>query len=212
MEEFAKIKQEEQALLEAELARKADVTPSSTPRWRMNVRIFCASHSIRGKTLKIWNDSVQIAKLKFVNSGEILLEFTLGEHVNIADLFGAGQSLSKLVVSCLSIGSAGYFWHELPATSAEYFEKVEDLANPNMKVDIRGGFNLQRHWLGGDETPKLIVLEERHLQHAAICAVATMSLYLRRYSWDGLACSAADSAFSAAMAVWKVGQRLAALT
>jgi AbiV family abortive infection protein len=170
--EFARIKDEEEALLKAELSRTASKTLGSISRWRLNVRLYCASHSIRPKVLNAWNENVPLAKLKFINSGELLLELTLGDHVNIGSVFDAGLSLSKLITACLSIGTAGYFWFELPTPSANYFEKIEDLANPHMKLDIDNNDDLQRHWLLEGPRRKLTVLEDSNLQHAAKCAIA----------------------------------------
>jgi hypothetical protein len=39
-------------------------------RWRLNVRVYCISHSIRPRTLNAWNENIHLAKLKFVNSGD----------------------------------------------------------------------------------------------------------------------------------------------
>ena len=38
--------------------------------------------------------------------------------------------MSKLILAALNAGTAGYFWHERSQTTAEYFEKVEDLEHP----------------------------------------------------------------------------------
>ena len=71
--------------------------------------------------------------------------------------------MQKLILAALNAGTAGYFWHERPQTSAEYFEKVEDLDNPGMKIQSSGGFDLQRQWLDPDTGRKLTVLEETYL-------------------------------------------------
>jgi AbiV family abortive infection protein len=170
-EEFKKIRQEEQALLSAEMTRVVDESEVPKERWRLKMRIYCISHTIRQKMLGFWNDSVPLAKLHFVNSGEMLLELTLGDRNKVQDVQAAGQSFSKLFLAALNIGTAGYFWHELPKTSAEYFESIEDLENPKGKWEATGGYNLQRHWLTGENGRKLTVLEDRYLNNAAICAV-----------------------------------------
>jgi AbiV family abortive infection protein len=174
-DEFEKVKEAEQALLKAELARTPDENAPSTARWRLNVRIYCVSHSIRPKHLNAWNEKVPLAKLKFVKSNEMLLELTLGDHVNLADIHDSGMSLSKLIICCLNIGTAGFFWYEIPPPSTGYFQKIDDLANPSMKVDIAKGFDLQRHWLN-DNKRTLTVLEDTYLEHAAKCAVVFGSM------------------------------------
>lgn len=170
-DEFERIRQEEQALLSAEMNRVVDKSAAPKERWRLKMRIYCISHTIRKKMLNFWNDSVPLAKLHFVNNGEMLLELTLGDRNKVQDLQAAGQSFSKMFLAALNIGTAGYFWHELPKTSAKYFESIEDLENPKMKIEAMGGYNLQRHWLTGENGRTLTVLEQQYLNNAAICAV-----------------------------------------
>ena len=175
-EEFEKIKQQEQALLAAELSRVVEENAPQRKRWRVKMRVFCISHSIRANVLSAWNDGIPTAKLHFVNNGEMILELTLGDQFKISDVQPAGQAMSKLILAALNAGTAGYFWHERPQTSAEYFEKVEDLDNPGMKIQSSGGFDLQRQWLDPDTGRKLTVLEEKYLDNAAKCALMFMQI------------------------------------
>jgi AbiV family abortive infection protein len=175
-DEFEKIKQQEQALLAAELSRVVEEGAPHKKRWRVKMRVFCISHSIRANVLSAWNDGIPTAKLHFVNNGEMLLELTLGDQFKISEVQPAGQAMSKLILAALNAGTAGYFWHERPQTSAEYFEKVEDLDNPNMKIQSSGGFDLQRQWLDPAKGRKLTVLEEKHLDNAVKCALMFMQM------------------------------------
>ncbi len=175
-DEFEKLRQHEQSLLATELSRVVEEGVPHKERWRMKMRIYCISHSIRANVLKVWNDGLPTAKLNFVNNGEMRLELTLGDQFKISDVQPAGQAMSKLILAALNAGTAGYFWHERPQTTAEYFEKVEDLDTPNMKIQSSGGFDLQRHWLGPDKGRKLTVLEEKHLDNAARCALMFMQM------------------------------------
>ncbi len=175
-DEFEKIKQQAQALLAAELSRNVEEGVPHRKRWRVKVRVFCISHSIRASVLTAWNEGVPNAKLHFVNNGEILLELTLGDHINISEVQPAGQALSKLILAALNAGTAGYFWHERPQTLVEYFEKVEDLDNPGVRVRSTGGFDLQRQWLDPDKGGKLTVLEKKYLDNAVKCALMFLQM------------------------------------
>ena len=175
-DEFEKIKQQEQALLAAELSRVVEEGAPHKKRWRVKMRVFCISHSIRASVLTAWNEGVPNAKLHFVNNGEILLELTLGDHINISEVQSAGQALSKLILAALNAGTAGYFWHERPQTSAEYFETVEDLDNPGFRIQSSGGFDLQRHWLDPAKGRKLTVLEGKYLDNAVKCALMFLQM------------------------------------
>lgn len=167
-EEFLRIKKEEDALLKFELSRTSDGKVGSTPRWRLTIRLYCASHSIRQKTLTTWNDTSNFVKLKFAKSNELLLEIDLPNSVNVVNVYDTGLTFTKLVVACLNIGTAGFFWFELSSQSKRYFEKVEDLANKEFKLELEEGRGLERHWM--EFGPKRLVLEGVHLAHAAKCA------------------------------------------
>jgi hypothetical protein len=179
-DEFEKIKQQEQALLAAELSRVVEEGAPHKKRWRVKMRVFCISHSIHAKVLSAWNEGMPTAKLHFVNNGEILLELTLGDQFKISEVQPAAQAMSMLILAALNVGTAGYFWHECPQTSANYFENVEDnvedLDNPGMKIQSSGGFDLQRQWLDPAKGRKLTVLEEKYLDSAVKCALMFMQM------------------------------------
>ncbi len=170
-EEFEKIAQEEQALMAAEMSRVVDKDAAPKERWRLKMRIYCISHSMRQKMLNFWNESVPLAKLHYVSSEEMMLELTLGDRNKGQDVQASGQALSKVLLAALNIGTAGFFWHEMPKKSADYFESIEDLENPKMKLELIGGYDLQRQWRTGENGRKLTVLEEIYLNNAAKCAV-----------------------------------------
>lgn len=174
--EFEKIKRQEQSLLAVELSRVVEQGAPHKKRWRAKMRVFCISHSIHAKVLRAWNEGMPSAKLVYVNNGEILLELTLGDHFKISEVYLAGQSISKLILAALNAGTAGYFWHERPQTSAKYFETVEDLDNPGTRIQLNGGFDLQRQWLDPENGRKLTVLEEKHLDHAVKCALMFLQM------------------------------------
>jgi hypothetical protein len=181
-DEFEKIKQQEQAFLAAELSRIVEEGAPRKKRWRLKMRVFCISHSIHAKVLNAWNKGMPSAKLHFVNNGEILLELILGDQFKISEVYLAGQSMSKLILASLNAGTAGYFWHERPKTSAEYFERVEDLANPDMATQLSGGFDLQRQWLDpakGRKLTKLTTFIEQ-LREIASALLESQSVRARR--------------------------------
>ncbi len=169
--EFEKIRQEECEVMEAEASRVIDKNVAPKERWRLKLRIYCISHSIRQKMLNFWNESVPLAKLHFVSNEEMILELTLGDWNTGKDVVVSGQAFSKIFLAALNIGTAGFFWHEMPKKSADYFESMEDLENPKMKLTTAGGFDLQRQWRTGENGRKLTVLEETYLNNAAKCAV-----------------------------------------
>ena len=125
--------------------------------------------------LNAWNEGVPTAKC-FVNNREILLELTLGETTSTSRKCSPPDKAKQLMLAALNAGTAGYFWHERPQTSAEYSETVEDLDNPGFRIQSSGGFDLQRHWLDPDKGRKLTVLEEKYLDNAVKCALMFLQM------------------------------------
>ncbi len=174
--EFEKIRQEEQEVMEVEANRVIDENTAPKERWRLRMRIFCISHTIRPKMLNFWNESVPLAKLNYVSNEEMMLELTLGDRNKGENVQQSGHAFSKLLLAALNIGTAGFFWHEIPKKSTEYFESIEDLENPKMKLEPVGGYDLQQQWRTGENGRKLTVLEETYLNNAAKCAVVFMQM------------------------------------
>jgi AbiV family abortive infection protein len=113
-EEFVNIAAEEQEHLQRELSRQTR-DRSGRPKWIMKVRLQTPSHSLRQKALNFWNDRIDAVKLYHVGNkkNELLLEMTIHDGVTLDQLFDAGMSLSKMYITVLSIGTAGFFWYEL---------------------------------------------------------------------------------------------------
>lgn len=91
--EFEKIRQEECEVMEAEASRVIDKNVAPKERWRLKLRIYCISHSIRQKMLNFWNESVPLAKLHFVSNEEMILELTLGDLEHWQRCCGIGSSI-----------------------------------------------------------------------------------------------------------------------
>jgi AbiV family abortive infection protein len=175
-EEFAKIAAEEQEHLQRELSRQAS-DKSGRPKWIMKVRLKTPSHSLRQKALNFWNDRIDAVKLYHVGKkkNELLLEMTIHDGVTLDQLFDAGMSLSKIYITMLSIGTAGFFWYELSSQAQTYYESIRDLDAPHLEPRIRRVSGLAGGWAGdGHERGKRqrVALEEAHLNIAMMCLAA----------------------------------------
>jgi AbiV family abortive infection protein len=159
---------EAEAILRAELARQVGSGNEEQPKWRTRTRVYTASHSIRPKVLKYWNDRVGMVKL--ISTGkndEFLLELKIGDAVLLPDLYGYVLGKAKTILAFLSIGSTGLFWFDRPAFKSAILEEVRDLTRPNFKMEIGPKF-------GYGDSKRLEVLTEQHLQFALEC----MSVFL----------------------------------
>ena len=175
-EEFAKIAAEEQEHLQRELSRQAS-DKSGRPKWKMKVRLQTPSHSLRQKALNFWNDRIDFVKLYHDGNkkNELLLEMTIHDGVTLDQLFDVGMSLSKMYITMLSIGTAGFFWYELSGQAQTYYESIRDLDAPHLEPHIRRVSGLAGEWAGdGPERGKRqrVALEEAHLNIAMMCLAA----------------------------------------
>jgi AbiV family abortive infection protein len=175
-EEFAKIAAEEQEHLQRELSRQAS-GKSGRPKWIMKVRLQTPSHSLRQKALNFWNDRIDTVKLYHVGNkkNELLLEMTVDDSVTLDQLFDAGMSLSKMYITMLNIGTAGFFWYELSGQAQAYYESIRDLDSPNLEPRILRVSGLGGEW--AEDRPERgkrqrVALEEAHLNIAMMCLAA----------------------------------------
>lgn len=166
--EFERIAAEEHAQIQRELAREIGDGPAP-PKWKMKVRVYTASHSVRPAALKYWNDRIDGVKFHQVggNKHQLLMEMTLGDKIPLDGVFDAGLSLSKLYLTALNVGSAGFFWFELTTQAQKYYESLEDVT-AEKKHDIVVGRNrgLPKEWADPDGKRRYVALEESHMENA----------------------------------------------
>jgi len=118
-------------LAEKELRRpQASETEADEPKWQLKIRLESSSHSIRPKPLAEWNKHVDKVKLyNTPNKRELLVHFTLVKSIPLQALWHSGETISRLFVIALNIGSFGFFWWYLPSFVSKYYEKIVDLEN-----------------------------------------------------------------------------------
>lgn len=193
-QEIGRIEQENRQILEAELARPAAPIGRSKPRWRANVTIYSASHSLRPKILGVWNEHIKPVQLLWTGKkDQFTLQVTLNDNQALPHLAGRLASLSKLVVACLNIGSIGYFWFQPPGFEHQIFKDIDDLDRKRkIAIEAGGGF-----WGDG----RKVALTETNIEHASRCMMAFAALpeveaepIFRPY-FDGLALIAKSDVF-----------------
>src|SRR6266853_767364 len=180
-DEFRKIAEQERELLHRELSRQASEPGKGKPKWLVKVRVQTASHSLRQKTLNFWNNRIDAVKLRAVGNqnSELMLEMILNDHVKIEQVFDFGLAFSKTYLAMLNIGTAGFFWYELSGQEETYYESIQDLEAPNMKVSIGRADGLWREWSPeqpGKPRRQREALKEPHLNIAIMCLAAFASM------------------------------------
>lgn len=140
-----------QLLLENELARQEpEADKAMHQKWKIKIRLFTGSHSIRAATLNLWNRNDYSIKLHAITGkkGELLIEVTLPSIVPIQVLWLQGLTLARRFVVALNIGSSGFFWWELPKQTSRYCEEALDLEtgasvgleqSPKLEIDWKRG-------------------------------------------------------------------------
>jgi len=150
--------------MERELKR---VRPSSKEvlqeKWKLKIRFYTNSHSIRTKPLKWWNERINWIKLYPIGrkKNELLVEFTLPKGVSVHGLWSTGWGVARRFITAINIGSMGFFWWYVPEQISRYYEKIMDIEeNSEMVVE---------------RSPRLILdwrkeaLLERDLRHTQVC-------------------------------------------
>jgi AbiV family abortive infection protein len=144
---FDEAEAEGRAAAARELERSRNLPAEGTKdKWKIRVRILSASHSIRPKALKVWNDQVEFIKLVAVSGkkDQLIIEFTLKDHVPIEALWYFGWGIARHFVVALNMGTMGFWWWRMPEQINRYYDSVTDLEqdaevglerSPSLKID-----------------------------------------------------------------------------
>jgi AbiV family abortive infection protein len=147
-EQFEEADAMSRAAAERELKRlEPDETEADEPKWKLTIRIFSDSHSIRPETLNAFNERFSWLKLYPVDKkkDQLLLELTFPRRVSIHTLWWVGLVAARSFVTALNVGSMGYFWWYLPEQVSHYYEKLIDLES-NSKLEIGRSPALRIGW------------------------------------------------------------------
>jgi AbiV family abortive infection protein len=135
----AEVQSREAVAREIERSRNAP-TEKSKEKWKVRVRILCASHSIRPKALTAWNENSDWIKLTAVSGkkNELLIDFILGDNVPVDALWWFAWGVARHFVVALNIGSMGFWWWRMPEQISRFYESIRDVeAGLEMKIERR---------------------------------------------------------------------------
>lgn len=133
------------AQAEIERSRTLPVSAASKDKWKIRVRLFTQSHSVRAKALRAWNDKINWIKLSAVSGkkDQLFVDFIFPDHVPVDGLWYFAWGVARQFVVALNIGSMGFWWWRMPEQIDKFYEKLEDIENgpmvlqrnPVLKVD-----------------------------------------------------------------------------
>lgn len=145
--EFEKVEAENIRLgqMELERSRNMDGTGSKN-KWKIRIRLYSGSHTIRPKELTEWNKTIDWIKLVAVpeKKNQLIVEFVLRDNIPLQALWYFAWGLARHFVAALNIGSMGFWWWRMPDQVSKYYESIEDLEtksmvllqrSPSLKVD-----------------------------------------------------------------------------
>lgn len=168
-EVFTRHEGEMRALTDKELAReRPEGEEAMKEKWRLKVRIYSHSHSVKQKALNKWNDVVMWIKLRATGhkvysaskKDEMVCEFTLPKAVPAQALWDHGWGISRMFVTALNIGTRGFFWWYVPQDTRRFYEEIWDI-EANAGVGIEAKPSLELNW--GN-----LVLTEHDMNIAAV--------------------------------------------
>lgn len=140
---FDELESQAKELVERELNRgPAPLEEADEPRWRFKIRIQSASHSIRPKFIKKWNElSTGFVLSPTKNKTEVVCQFTLFKALPMQNLWDAIWALSRVFVYALNMATNGFFWWYLPKGVDSLYEEIFDLENNrNAKIEETNKF------------------------------------------------------------------------
>lgn len=127
---------ESQEILAKEMSRTEPSAQEKTlPKWKVKVRLESASHSIRQKVLKEWNNRIKPVQLFTTEKktrdkkGELIVEFQLPMQVSVERLWQVGLEWTVSFIAAINIATRGLFWWYVPKYTERYYESMLDLEN-----------------------------------------------------------------------------------
>jgi len=143
-------------LLKRELEREQPSEKEKLePKWKVRIRLYSDSHSIRPGPLTAWNKRVDFIKLFRVDARTLLVDFTMPKGLHVNGVYAAGYSIAARIIASFNIGSFGLFYWYMPSFLARYYEHITDLENDrnldmDMKSEISIDWGKKRAWTDED--------------------------------------------------------------
>ncbi|MCI0448664.1 MAG: AbiV family abortive infection protein, partial [Chlorobi bacterium] len=121
--EFEKEEIELKKLTEREMGvKKINLKDAKNEKWKIKVKIFSYSHSIRQKVINAWNKKDSLIKLYSTkNNNEFIFELVAPLTIHAMALFDYTLNYTKFFLLSLNIGTLGYFWYYLPHLTKRFY-------------------------------------------------------------------------------------------
>lgn len=169
-QEIEKSEAEAKALAQMEIDRGRQIIDGdagvSVTKWKIRIRLYTNSHSIRQKSLNHWNDKSPWIKLIWIDKkDQLILELQLGDDVPIQGLWYIAWGIARSFVTALNIATMGFWFWRIPTQVDKYYESIEDVIG-NAKLVLERKPSLKVDW---GENRALTAVELDHLATVFSC-------------------------------------------
>ena len=172
---FEEAEAESLKLIEKEIQRGLQLKEQDNPivpdryKWRVRIRLYTQSHSIRPGVLSKWNKASNWIQLIPVSGkkDQLFVDFSFSEEVPIQSLWFLAWGVARAFVTALNIGTMGFWWWRMSEHISRYYEYVEDVEIKE-KLKIERSPSLRVDW--GENR----VLTENDLTNVASCFAAVV--------------------------------------
>jgi len=147
-QESEKAEAEGRALAEKELRRSEPLgEEAEQDKWKIRIRLYTNSHSIRPKTLGWWNKTSHRIRLLPVGNkrDQLRMEIILPKRIPVQGLSDVGWNMARKFVAALNIASMGFFWWYVPEHTSTFYEELWDV-DSHHRMDLRRQPELRINW------------------------------------------------------------------
>jgi AbiV family abortive infection protein len=162
--QFEQAEKASRSLLLNELKRKRPQGDDAfNEKWKLKIRFYTNTHSIRSKSLNYWNNISDWIKLRDAGNkkNELIAEFIIPNSIQIISLWNYGLYISRRFILALNIGSMGFFGWNISNQISQYYEEIRDIKEKaKIKIDRipKNGGNIE-----------VRAISELDLKNTAIC-------------------------------------------
>lgn len=144
--QFDENDEEIREIIDEELSRKEPKGKErKEPKYKVKVKLYSDSHSIRKKVLNEWNEKIDFIQLDADDKRTLYCTFTHTKIMPIQALWEFGWGIARTFAIAINIATKGFFWWNVQKDIEKYYEEIWDLEK-NMKLDVRPSKKLALNW------------------------------------------------------------------
>lgn len=133
-------------IVEAELNRKKPKgKEAKKAKYKIKVKLYSDSHSIRKKVLNEWNEKIDFIQLDTDDKRTLFCTFNLTKIFSPHGLWPQGWGIARSFAIALNIATRGFIWWNVEKDIEKYYEEIWDVEK-NMRLEARPQKRLAVNW------------------------------------------------------------------